>query len=223
MTTAREIVTGSLTFGLNRLSPGEAIEADVGAVCLSALNDIADMMSGSGGLLFAETLTESPALTSSTASIATQWGLAPGVTILGATVKLANSTLEYPIAIVPLAEYQAIGIKTVGGTPDRIAFDGLSVVYIYPVPSGEKITLRTGRPVSSFASLDADYSMPPGSRSALSDMLSEKLAPTMLGGITAPIAAAAASARSRLAARSIQPAILGSNGTGRLAAFMRGD
>jgi len=224
MTTAREIITDALTFGLNKLSAGEALDADVGAVCLSALNNISDRMTGSGGMLFREVLTESPALTSSTATIGVQWvGLVPGVRILGATVRLANQSLEYNIAVVNLESYQGISIKTIKSIPDRIAYDGLSTVYIYPVPNGEKITLRTHEVAASFADLDTEYSMPPGCRSAVADMLAEKMAPTMIGSIPASVAVAAASARRRLEAANILPAIIGeSSSPGRLASFLRG-
>lgn len=42
MTTARQIITDALTFHLNRLSPGETLEADTADVCLSALNAFID-------------------------------------------------------------------------------------------------------------------------------------------------------------------------------------
>lgn len=42
MTTARQIITDALTFHLNRLSPGETLEADTAAVCMSALNAFVD-------------------------------------------------------------------------------------------------------------------------------------------------------------------------------------
>jgi hypothetical protein len=42
MTTARQIITDALTFHLNRLSPGETLEADTAAVCLSAINAFVD-------------------------------------------------------------------------------------------------------------------------------------------------------------------------------------
>jgi hypothetical protein len=42
MTTARQIITDALTFHLNRLSPGETLEADTADVCLSALNAFVD-------------------------------------------------------------------------------------------------------------------------------------------------------------------------------------
>lgn len=224
MTTAREVITDALTFGLNRLSPGETLDADVGAVCLSALNNIADRMTGSGGMLFREVLTESTALTAATAMIGVQWAtLVPGVNILGATVKLAGQTLEYAIAVVTMEQYQGISIKTIASIPDRIAYDGISSVYIYPVPNGEKITLRTHQPAASFIDLDTVYVMPPGCRSAIADMLAEKMAPSLLGAITPAVAAAAASARMRLEAANIMPAIIDAGGNpGRLASFLRG-
>ena len=63
MPNARSIINGALTFGLNRLSPGETLNPDDAAVCLNALNHIADELNGSKAFLFREILTQSSAIT----------------------------------------------------------------------------------------------------------------------------------------------------------------
>ena len=87
MTTARNIIRGALTFYLNRLSPGEADDADTFNVCLDALNDVADEWNGTKSFLFRELL--SPSLTGITgpsATLGTDWpGLVSGDRIEGAT------------------------------------------------------------------------------------------------------------------------------------------
>jgi len=213
MTTARAIVTGALTFGLNRLSPGETLDADVGAVCLEALNHIADELNGSKAFLFREVLTQSSAITGASAALGVAWPtLTPGDQIESATVQY-SAGLDFPLDPLTMAQYSVIAIKATASLPRYYAHDGLATVYFYPACAGQTVTLRTRQVVSDFADLDTDYSMPKGYKAALSALLAEKMAPTMLGGIPGPVAAAAQKARNQLAQQSVNPAIIGGNTT----------
>lgn len=213
MSTARSIITGALTFHLNRLSPGEAVDADVGAVCLDALNHIADELNGGKSFLFREVLTTSSAITGTSAALGVAWaGLVAGDEILGATVQY-SAGMDVPLTPITLEQYANIAIKTTASLPQNYAHDGQATVYFYPACSGQTVTLRTKQVVSDFADLDTDYVMPKGYKSALSAMLAEKMAPTMLGGVTAPVASASKAARKRLAGQAVNPAIIGGNHT----------
>ena len=212
MTTARSIITGALTFGLNRLSPGETLDADVGAVCLNALNHIADELNGSKSFLFREVLTASSPITGASAALGVAWpSLAPGDEIAGATVQYSAGH-DVPLDPMTMAQYADIAIKATASLPRYYAHDGLATVYFYPACAGQTVTLRTRQVVSDFADLDSDYSMPKGYKAALSALLAEKMAPTMLGGVSAPVAAAAQKARNQLAQQSVSPAIIGGKG-----------
>lgn len=214
MTTARQIITGALTFGLNRLSPGETLDADVGTVCLDALNHIADELNGSKSFLFREVLTQSSAISGPTAALGVAWpSLAPGDEIAGATVQY-GAGLDVPLDPMSMAQYANIAIKATASLPRYYAHDGAATVFFYPACAGQTVTLRTRQVVADFADLDTDYSMPKGYKAALSALLAEKMAPTMLGGVSAPVATAAQKARSQLAQQAMNPAILG-GGTGR--------
>jgi hypothetical protein len=59
VTTARVIIRNALTFGLNRLSPGEQEDADLFGRCLDALGSIVDEINGGKGMLWREVLTAS--------------------------------------------------------------------------------------------------------------------------------------------------------------------
>ena len=209
MTTARSIITGALTFGLNRLSPGEALNADDAAVCLDALNHIADELNGSKSFLFREILTTSSAITGASAALGVAWPtLAPGDEIEGATVQY-SAGMDVPMDPLTMAQYAVISIKATASLPRYYAHDGLATVYFYPACTGQTVTLRTRQVVSDFADLDTDYSMPKGYKAALSALLAEKMAPTMLGGVTASVAQAAQKARNQLAQQGVAPAIIG--------------
>lgn len=213
MTTARSVITGALTFGLNRLSPGETLDADVGSVCLDALNHIADELNGAKAFLFRETLTQSSAITGASAALGVAWPtLAPGDNIMGATVQY-SAGLDFPLDPLTMGQYANISIKATASLPRYYAHDGLATVYFYPACAGQTVTLRTRTVVSDFADLDTDYSMPKGYKAALSALLAEKMAPTMVGGVPAPVAQAAQKARNQLSQQAVNPAVIGGNRT----------
>ena len=211
MTTAREVIEATLTFGLNRLSPGETLDADTADTCLNALNFIVDRWNGQKAFLFREILTTSSAITGTYGTLGTDWaGLLPGDEILGATVRYATN-LDVPMEPITMGRYADIGLKTLTTYPAYFAHDGQSTVYLYPAAAGHVITLRTKQVVSEFADLDTGYTMPKGYKSALSAELAEMMAPTMIGGVTAAIASSARAARARVSAQNMSPAIINAN------------
>lgn len=211
MTTARSIITGALTFRLNKLSPGETLDADVAASCLSGLNHIVDEVNGAKSGLFREILTAGT-VTSSTGTLGTTWAsLSPGDLILGASFN--DGSNDVGLDPLTMAQYQALPLKTQAGDPQYYAYDGLTNVYFYPVPTSRSVTLRTRAVASAFADLDTDYVMPKGYESAFSALLAELMADVLVGGLTPAVVRAANGARQRMTLQSIKPAIV--NGTGR--------
>lgn len=207
MTTARVIIRNALTFGLNKLSPGEQEDADLFGRCLDALNDVVDRFNGIKSQLFREILTASTPITGTFGTLGTTWaGLAAGDEILGATVLIGG--LDIPLEPLTMGGYQSIPIKTLSSIPATYTHDGQATVYFYPAPTNNTITLRTKQVFAEFADLDTDYVMPKGFRSAFADLVAEKMAPTLIGGITPAIAAAARGARLRISAQVANPAIL---------------
>lgn len=206
MTTARQIIDDSLSFGLNRLGPGESASTAEDTFALRALNSIVDEFNGAKAQLHREILSASSAISAATAVLGTAWsGLAPGDLILGATYN--NGTEDIPLGRLTMEQYHAIPIKTTTGDPEYFAHDGLATVYFHPVPTSRVVTLRTKQVFTEFADTSTDYSMPKGYRSAFAALLTEKLAPNM-GGLNPAIVAAANAARLRLIAQSIRPAII---------------
>lgn len=207
MTKARDIISSTLGFRLNRLGPGETLDQDLAAACLGGLNEIADTLSGQGSLLFREILT--PGVCNGVSGIlGTTWaGLVAGEKILGASISYGAGQ-DLPLNMGTMAQYQAITAKATVSIPRTIYPDGASVVYLWPAAAGQTITLRTKQDFSSFATLDTDYEMPKGYQGAFSALLAELLAPAMLGAVTPPVAAAAREARARIAAQTANPAIV---------------
>jgi hypothetical protein len=212
LTTARSIIEGALGFGLNRLSPGETLDADTASSCLTALNMIADEFNGSGSFLFRDLMTQSTAISAASAALGTAWStLTPGTQLLDAIHN--DSDGDEVLTWMPFEQYQAIFDKTTTSDPEYWSFDGYANVYFYPIPTAALISLRTRQTVSNFADLDTDYGMPSGYKSALSDLLAEKMAFQLLGQIPPKVARDAAAARRRLLAKNMRPAIIQPGGT----------
>ena len=222
MPTARAIIRNALTFGLNRLSPGEQEDADLFGRCLDALGSIVDEMNGGKGWLWRELLTASSPITGTVGTLGTTWpGLASGDLVLSATVLITGT--DQPMDSLTLEQYQAIPIKTIIAPPQQYAQDGAASVYIYPAATGHIITLRTKQAAQNFEDLDTAYSMPAGFQSAFEALLAEKIADTLVGAVSPKVARDAARARRSLSARGITPAIINSGATGgRLASFLAG-
>lgn len=209
MTTARAILEGSLGFHLNRLSPGETMDADLARTALTALNFVVDEWNGQKTFLFREILSQSSPITGPSAQLGVAWpALASGDSIEGATVQYSGG-MDIYLAPIDMGQYANISLKATASLPQYWAHDGAATVYFYPACAGQTVTLRTKQSVTDFADLDTDYSMPKGYKAALSALVSEKLAPSLLGGITPAIAKAAAAARLRIGSQAVDPAIIG--------------
>jgi len=207
MTTARQIITSALTLRLNRLSAGEALDPDLAALCLTALNDIADEWSGSASFLWRDLL--SPAtVTGSTGTLGTTWAnIDPGQEILGATYN--NGAGDFPLDPLTMQQYhEQVRIKSISGLPRFYAHDGASTVYFYPAPTGQTITLRVHQSIPDFADLDTDYVMPNGYKAAMADVLAERVAKPVLGSIPPDVTMFAKAARKRIGAQVSEPGII---------------
>lgn len=210
MTTARTIIRNALTFGLNRLSPGESEDADLFGRCLDALGSIVDEINGGKAMLWREAFTVSSAITGPSALLGVAWpSLASGDEILGATVQYSAGH-DIPLDPITLGQYERITDKSQASLPRLFAHDGAATVFLYPAAAGQTVTLRTKQAAQTFADLDTDYSMPAGYRAALEALLAEKMAPTLNADMVQITAGQARAARRRLAAQFISPEIIGS-------------
>ena len=98
MTTARQIIAGALTHHLNRLSPGETLDADLAGMCLSALNEIADEWNGAGSFLWRDAL-YSAVVTGATATLGVTFtGIDPGDNILSVARTAGSGSLTLEVS-----------------------------------------------------------------------------------------------------------------------------
>lgn len=69
----------------------------------------------------------------------------------------------------------------VTGTPSVYAPDGFSTIFLWPIPTGQTITIQTRSTVSEFADQTTDYTLPDGWANALGAALAVRIAPNILG------------------------------------------
>jgi hypothetical protein len=198
MTTALQIITDAFD-RLNRLSPGETLSDDDADFALRRLNSMRDELGTQGQVLY-KSVTTTAAQTGNITLGAGSWAaIAPGSTIVSCTVE------GLPIERWNMQQYHESADATTG-SPRRYAPDGLSTVYLYPLATGQDVSLLTLAGASEFADLSTDYVLPPGYKSMYGACLAVRLAPTLLGKTPPDLLRAEREARSGIA--SYTPAII---------------
>jgi hypothetical protein len=202
MTTARTIITLALE-AMNRLAPGETLDADLAAACLRRLNAIADDWSAGRDMMPQDQLVAGvvagPSLT-----------LAAGAF---AAIGIGDEIIQlqadgFPMSPITMQQYQNILLKNQGGRPQVWAWDGLSTVYVYPASAGNTISVMTRAPFASFVDLDSAYTLPSGYQGAFAASLAVAMAPALLGGVTPSLMAAEKKALYNVGNSTVRPAIL---------------
>lgn len=200
---AREITLRAYRW-LNRLSPGETMNADDSAFALEALNDLVDERSADELFLFQD-LSVTAAQTGNITLGAGSWA-----SIASGSQIHAMACDGRPLIPMDMRGYIALADNTTVGTPATYTPDGASAIKLYPVPNGQTITILVRRGVTAFADLDTEYTAPAGYKAALGVSLAIRVAPTLLGGVPAPLVAA--ERRALAAIRSPRPAALHTSG-----------
>ncbi|OEZ46706.1 hypothetical protein JAB1_46440 [Janthinobacterium sp. MP5059B] len=205
MVTARTIISLALE-AMNRLAPGEVVDADLAAACLRRLNTIADDWSVGTTMppqdQIVSGMVAGPALTLGIGDFA---AIAPGDQVEQLQAD------DFPMTPITMAQYNNIQLKTTGGRPEVWARDGLSTIFLYPASSGSIINVLSRKAFSQFADIDTDYLMPAGYKGAFSASLAVAMAPTLIGKVTADLVLAEQRALFRIKNGNIRPAVLSAN------------
>ena len=202
MPAARNIITLALE-SMNKLSPGETLDADVGAACLRRLNSIADDLSAGRDLMFRQLITSGAV---SGVSLTLGTGAFAAITV-GDEIEAMQSD-GWPMSPITLAQYNAIYLKTSPGRPEVWAHDGLSTVYLYPAPTDSTVGIVTRANFSSFADLDTVYTMPSGYEGFFAAALAVAMAPSLLGKVSQDLASAERRASFNIEGANVRPATL---------------
>jgi hypothetical protein len=205
MATARTIITLALE-SMNRLSPGETLDADLAAACLRRLNAIADDWSA-GRDMTPQDVIASGAVTGASLTLG-----AGAFAAIGAGEEIISAQADgFPMAPITMQQYNDVRLKNQAGRPEVWAWDGLATVYLYPAASGNTISLMTRAPFASFVDLDTAYTLPSGYQGAFAASLAVAMAPALLGGVSSGLLLAEKKALFNVANANVRPAILTAN------------
>lgn len=123
-------------------------------------------------------------LSQTVASIAITSAAVRPLRINSALVRVVNSasgTLDYPVAVINLEDYELIGVKTMPGPWPRAVYyqpsEPLGVLNFWPNPSSGEVHLFCDTVLNRFASLSDTIQFPPGYFMALMWSLADYLIP----------------------------------------------
>ena len=182
MTTALDIIQSAFE-RCNAVAPGEVLDADSAAFAFRRLNEIVDQWAPRFGLSYLSRITSAAQTGNITLGAGAWASITPGTEIVAAS---ANGI---PLAPITQQQYTGLFNPAQTGTPQVWSADGLSTVYLWPVPNGQTIKLMTRDGVGSFVDQTTDYTLPDGYKSAFSAALAVEIAPVVLGRIPADLTA----------------------------------
>jgi hypothetical protein len=199
MTTALAIITGALQ-ELGVVGAGDSLSAEDSSVSLLALNVLADAWLTEPNYMYATT-TVSASLSAGDTSLtigASQDLNTARPIRLEQGCFVTSSGIDYPLAVITEAEYNAISDKSLSGAwPEVCFYDGGSPtgnVYFYPTGACT-VKLNVLTQLSQFADLTTSYTLPPGYERAFKFTLAEEVANTFRAKLTSVTARNAKQAR----------------------------
>lgn len=171
MTTARAIINKAYRKN-GIITKNEALSASEVNDGLSSLNDLLGSWSNEGLLVYADTLENfsfSTGQSSYTIGPGGDFNTSRPVKILTAYTRIGNT--DYSMDLVPETTFDAITQKNISNAfPDVFSYSPgvpLGTLTFYPIPSGGTFFLRSQKPLTQFATLDGEVSLPPGWERAL--------------------------------------------------------
>lgn len=183
MATAQTIINGALRL-LQVASTDVVLTNDEANDALESLNQMIDGWSNESLMLYhvtREQFTCIPAHNPHTIGSTGDFATSVPMNIEAATVTV-NGT-DYPVLPIDYDDYAVIKLKTLQNVyPEYFYLDKASPVlanlYMYPVPStASTINLYSRKPLTNFASLTDNLTLPPGYERALKYSLAVELAP----------------------------------------------
>lgn len=197
--TALSVITSAYK-RCNRLSPGETLSADDAASAFDVLAEFVDELSSDAAMCFLSPLTSAAQTGHITLGAGAWAAIAPGSEIVSATAD------NVPLDPITMQQFNELYQPTSTGAPTVWAQDGLSTVYLWPVPTGQTIKLMTRDTVTQFADQTTSYFVPDGWKAALSAGLAVRIAPNIMGKVPAELERRARAALD--AVRRYEPAIV---------------
>lgn len=182
MTMPLDIISGAL-LDIGAREAGEPVAPDDANEAFTVLNQMLDMWSN-------ETfMTVSNAEFIATISGATDWTIGPSgqintsfrpLTINSAFVRVA--TIDYPVAVINLEQYELIGLKQLNGPWPRALYYNsgtpLGTIKFWPLPSAGEIHLFADQIFTRFTTINDVIQLPQGYEYAMRSNLAWLLMPS---------------------------------------------
>jgi hypothetical protein len=182
--TVRELINDSLAL-IGVLADGETATASEQASALRSLNRMMGRWSSENLLIHAkvrETFTLTSGQQSYSMGSGGDFNTTRPMRIEHAGIVESGGSSEIPISILNLEEWALITVKTTQSSfPTGLYAEGTyptETIKVWPVPNtGCTLVLYSWKPLSSFASVNTDVSLPPGYEDAIVYNLAVRLAP----------------------------------------------
>lgn len=212
MTQAIDIITNA-HIDIGALAPGEPLEAASAAFALTTLNDMLDQWSNLDMMVFnineiIFTLTAGKYVY--TLGVGGEINTARPLNIQSAFVRV--NTLDYPVSIIDINQYEMIGLKSLNGPWPRALYYNsgvpLGTATFWPNPSSGEMHMFAQTLFTGFASISDTVALPQGYNMALRWNLAELLMPSFGKtdqGQFAMIRANAANGRALIKRTNMQP------------------
>ncbi len=165
MTQPLDLITSALS-SIGALAPGEPLDAALAADAFLMLNDMLELASNDSFMVVS--------ISEVTAQIggATDWTIGPGGQINGLRPLNINSafvrvsTLDYPVQILNVEQYELIGLKQLNGPWPRALYynsgSPLGLLKFWPLPASGEIHLFVDQIFTRFATINDTVQFPPG-------------------------------------------------------------
>ena len=181
MTTPLDIISSAAS-SIGALAPGETMDSTLAQDGLTLLNDLLDVWSNDDFMV-----TSVNEIIWPIGGGGTDWTVGPGGTIntirpLGinsAFVRVA--TIDYPVAVLNIEQYELIGMKQLNGPWPRALFYNsgtpLGTLKLWPNPSSGEIHMFNDQIFTRFATLADVVQLAPGYNMAMRWALAELMMP----------------------------------------------
>jgi hypothetical protein len=173
MTTARQIIQLSLE-GIGVLGLEDVMSAEDADYYLRQLNTIADKLSAGRADLFKDQL-----ISGTVTGVSLTLGLGSFVSVSSGAEIQGMLADNFPVTPITFEQYRDIFNKNVSGRPLNYSYNGFDTIFLYPMATGNTITIQARADIQQFANLDTDYIFPSGYKSAFIACLSVVAAKSM--------------------------------------------
>lgn len=213
----RDLIRGSLRL-IGVLSTGESPSADEQADAFSSLNDLLESWSNQSLLVYDRPREEFPLVQGQqiyTMGTGGNFNTARPLSIEGVSYEDTSITpsIEIPIEIINLDEWQAITLKGTASSIPRKVYPDVSYPFVklnvWPVPTLAKtLVIYSMKQITAFPSVDTDLSFPPGYGKALRYNLAVELAPEYGKQAPPDVTGIAAESKAEIKRINIKPSYL---------------